>query len=67
MTTALKSIIKCKALGWRKAFTEHVLGMISPKLANMPFMMKKFVRALNMFPSNLLKHITNNHHLAIKI
>jgi hypothetical protein len=26
--------------------------MISPKLTNMPLVMRKFVRALNMFPSS---------------
>ncbi len=37
---------------------EHVLGMFSPKLMNMPQVIKKFVRALNVF--SLSKHIEVN-------
>ncbi len=45
---------------------KHVLGMISPKLAHMPLVMKKFVRALNMFPSSLFRHIYKNSSLGHK-
>jgi hypothetical protein len=34
--------------------------MLSPKLANMPLVMKKFVKASNMFPSNLPMQIYKN-------
>jgi hypothetical protein len=45
---------------WTRTFKEHDLGMIFPKLVNMPLVMKKFVRALNMFPSSLPKYIYKN-------
>jgi hypothetical protein len=53
MTNILKFVVKCEVLGLKVNFKEHILGMISPKLTNLPLVMKKFVRALNMFPSNL--------------
>jgi hypothetical protein len=34
--------------------------MLSPKFANMPLVMKKFVKASNMFPSNLPMQIYKN-------
>ncbi len=37
---------------------EHVLGMFPPKLMNMPQVIKKFVRALNVF--SLSKHFYVN-------
>lgn len=39
---------------------EHVLGIFSPKLMNVPQVIKKFVRALNVFSSSLSKHIYVN-------
>jgi hypothetical protein len=53
MIVGHKSIIKCEALSLEESFHGTFLGMISPKFANMPLVMKKFVRALNMFPSSL--------------
>jgi hypothetical protein len=38
--------------------------MFSSKLVNMPLMMRKFVRALNMFPSSLPRQIYRNASLA---
>jgi hypothetical protein len=40
--------------------------MISPKFANMPLVMKKFVRVLNIFPSSLFRHIYKNSSLGHK-
>jgi hypothetical protein len=37
--------------------------MLSPKLANMPLMMRKFVKASNMFSPNLLMQIYKNASL----
>jgi hypothetical protein len=37
--------------------------MFSPKLANMPLMMRKFVKASNMFSPNLLMQIYKNASL----
>jgi hypothetical protein len=37
--------------------------MFFPKLANMPLMMRKFVKASNMFPSNLPMQIYKNASL----
>jgi hypothetical protein len=37
--------------------------MLSPKLANMPLVMRKFVKASNMFPSNLPMKIYKNASL----
>jgi hypothetical protein len=34
--------------------------MLSPKLTNMPLVMRKFVKASNMFPSNLPMQIYKN-------
>jgi hypothetical protein len=37
--------------------------MLSPKLTNMPLMMRKFVKASHMFPSNLPMQIYKNASL----
>ncbi len=50
MTSVFKCVVKCEVYVWRKTFKQHPLGMFSPKLANMPLMMKKFVGHLNIFP-----------------
>jgi len=66
MTTTLKSIIKCEALGLEEGFHRTCLGHDFPKLANMPLVMKKFGTTLNMFPSSLLRHIYKNSSLGHK-
>ncbi len=44
LTNALKFVVKCEILGWEKTFKELILVMFSPKHANMPQLMTKFVR-----------------------
>jgi len=40
---------------WRKTFKEHLLGMFSPKFANMPLMMKKF-KCVSIKSTKILKN-----------
>jgi hypothetical protein len=49
MTNVFKSIGKRQNSSLEENFQGHVLGMITPKLINMPPVMKKFVGISNMF------------------
>jgi hypothetical protein len=49
ITSASKFIVKCNILGLKKNFQRLRLECFFPKLANMPPMMRKFVRTLNMY------------------
>jgi hypothetical protein len=55
-----------KILVWRRTFKGHVWGMISPKLTNMPPMMKKFVGTWNMFLYSPPRQIYENVSLGQK-
>jgi len=55
-----------KILVWSRNFKGHFLGMISPKLTNMPPIMKKFVGTSNMFLLSPPRQIYENASIGQK-
>jgi len=51
---------------WKKAFKDLLMVMVSPKCANMPKLMKQFIRAWNMCLLSLPRQICKNELLAQK-
>ncbi len=49
-TSVIKSILKCEVLGLEESLQGTCFGHDSSKLATIPLLMKKFVRALCVFP-----------------
>jgi hypothetical protein len=49
--------VNWEALGFKESYHELVLNMYFLKDANMQLLMKKFAKAQNMFPLNLLRKI----------
>ncbi len=53
MTTTLKSSVKCEVLGLDESFQGNYFGHVFKRHVNMVQLMKRFVKTVNLFLSNL--------------